>query len=408
MRDTMQQFDILDCPADVPGVRLATAAAGVRKVGRVDLCLLEIAPGARAAALFTRNRFCAAPVHVARAHLALAAPRLLVINSGNANAGTGIQGHADALAVCAAGAVQLGCEIEAVLPFSTGVIGQRLPAERIVETLPGALDTLHGDGWLAAAQAIMTTDTVPKWASARVNGARGSHVVTGIAKGAGMIKPDLATMLAFIATDAPVTRPALATLLREVCDRSFNRITIDGDTSTNDSCVLVATGVPADVAFVPGHQDWPAFAAAVEAVCVSLARAIVRDGEGATRLVTVRVDGADSTADALKAAYAVAESPLVKTALFAGDPNWGRILAAVGRSGVADLDITQVSIALDDYAIVRDGEPVQEYEEKVAADIMARPEFEIRVTLGRGTAAVEVITCDFSYDYVKINAEYRS
>lgn len=404
----MSQFEILDHPASVPGVRLATAAAGVRKVGRVDVCLLEIAPGARAAAVFTRNRFCAAPVHVARAHLAIAAPRLLVINSGNANAGTGAQGHADALAVCAAGAALLGCQTEAVLPFSTGVIGQRLPAERIVDALPGALAGLSSERWAAAAEAIMTTDTVPKWASARVHGTRGDYVVTGIAKGAGMIKPDMATMLAFIATDAPIAAPALAPLLRDVCDRSFNRITIDGDTSTNDSCVLVATGAPTDVALAPGHVDWPALAAAIEAVSLALARAIVRDGEGATRLVTVRVEGAGTQGDALKAAYAVAESPLVKTALFAGDPNWGRILAAVGRSGVSDLEITEVGIALDDYPIIRGGEPVPGYEERHAAAIMAKPEFEIRVTLGRGAASADVLTCDFSYDYVKINAEYRS
>lgn len=392
----------------VNGIRLATASAGVRKAGKVDLCVIEIAEGARTAGVFTRNVFCAAPVTICREHLARSTPRLLVINSGNANAGTGEQGFVDAHAVCKAGAHLLGCPSAAVLPFSTGVIGQRLPAEKIIAALPAAISGLSPAGWPGAAAAIMTTDTFPKCHSAQVTLAGITYTVTGIAKGAGMIKPDMATMLAFIATDLPLSALGVSEMVREVADRSFNRITIDGDTSTNDSCMLIATGALEDGAIEPGDTHWASAINAVEAVFKALARAIVRDGEGATKLVSVHVSGGESAAECLKAAYAVAESPLVKTALFASDPNWGRILAAVGRSGVVGLRMENIGIALDDYPIIRGGEPVVGYDEAVSASIMAGKEFAIRVTLGDAPHSVEVLTCDFSYDYVRINAEYRS
>lgn len=399
-------FEITDQALSVPGIRLATASAGVRKAGKVDLCLVEMAPGGRAAGVFTRNVFCAAPVTIARRHLDTLPPRLLVINSGNANAGTGERGFEDALAVCRSAAGLLGCPTEAVLPFSTGVIGQRLPAERITAALPGAVAALTDADWPAAAGAIMTTDTFPKCVSARVMLSGREYRITGIAKGAGMIKPNMATMLAFIATDLPLAQGPLDAMLGKLADRSFNRITIDGDTSTNDSCVLLATG---DLSAPLADPAAEALAGeALEAVFKALARAIVRDGEGATKLVTVAVSGGISEAECLKAAYAVAESPLVKTALFASDPNWGRILAAVGRSGVEGLRMDRIGISLDDCLIIRGGEPVPAYEEAVAARIMAGKEFTIGVTLGDGPAAVEVLTCDFSYDYVRINAEYRS
>lgn len=395
-------------PLSIPGIRLNTLAAGIRKTGRVDTVVIEIAPQSTVGAVFTLNVFCAAPVEVARHHLSGATPRLLVINSGNANAGTGAQGHRDALEVCAAAGVSLGCAATAVLPFSTGVIGQRLPAEKMVAAMPTAMAGLTDDGWAAAARGIMTTDTVPKCVSLTVAAGAARYRVTGIAKGAGMIKPNMATMLAFIATDAAVEQGALQSLTRELADRSFNRITIDGDTSTNDSCVLIATGRAGGPVLTPAHPEWAAFAKGVGEVFIELARAIVRDGEGATKLVTVAVSGGRSEQDCLRAAYAVAESPLVKTALFASDPNWGRILAAVGRSGVPDLRIADIDIRIGDVPIVRGGEPVPGYDESAVAAVMKTAEYEIGIVIGQGAAHTAVLTCDFSFDYVKINAEYRS
>lgn len=395
-------------PLSIAGIRLATIAAGIRKTGRDDTVVIELAPGAKTGGVFTRNVFCAAPVELARRHLAAAAPRLFVINSGNANAGTGEQGVRDAQAVCAAAAAALGCAADEVLPFSTGVIGQRLPAEKMIAAMPAAIAGLAADGWASAARGIMTTDTVPKFASLTVATGAGRYRVTGIAKGAGMIKPDMATMLAFVATDAPVERAALQTLTRNLADGSFNRITIDGDTSTNDSCMLIATGAAGGPTLAPSHPDWTLFAGAVGQVFTELARAIVRDGEGATKLVSVAVSGGRSELDCLRAAYAVAESPLVKTALFAADPNWGRILAAVGRSGVPDLRIADVDIHIGGVPIVRGGEPVPDYEEAAVAAVMKTAEYEIGITIGKGSARGTVLTCDFSFDYVKINAEYRS
>ena len=393
----------------IPGLRLAAAAAGIRYRDRDDLVAFELAPGSQCAAVFTRNAFCAAPVALARRHLAAGTPRWLLINAGNANAGTGARGLAAAEASCQALAARAGCAAGQVLPFSTGVIGEHLPVERIAAALPELLGTLAEDGWPRAARAIMTTDTVPKLVSRRFELDGRPATVTGIAKGAGMICPNMATLLAFVATDAAVAPALLQDCLRDIADRTFNAITIDGDTSTNDSCVLIATGAHGN----PPLADTaaPGFAAlreAVEAVCLELATAIVRDGEGATKLVRVRVEEAAERAEARQVAYTIAHSPLVKTALFASDPNWGRILAAVGRAGLADLALEGVRIELGDVRIVTDGGRDPDYTEAAGAAVMAQPEILIRVLLGRGTAATTVLTCDFSYEYVRINAEYRS
>ncbi len=390
----------------VAGVRCAAVAAGVRKPGRRDLVLFELAPGSTAAAMFTRNRFCAAPVQLAKRHLETTAPRYLLINTGNANAGTGADGMAAALRCCSAAAELAGVELEAILPYSTGVIGEPLPSERIVAALPQAFAGLAADAWADAAHGILTTDTAAKGVSLRSDA---GWVMTGISKGAGMIRPDMATMLAFIATDAAVSAPVLDALLKEAVEASFNRITVDGDTSTNDAVTLVATGAAGSptITAVDSAQG-RAFAAALEATCVQLAQAIVRDGEGATRFVTVRIEGARNRAEALAVAYAIAHSPLVKTALFAGDPNWGRLLAAIGRACIDDLDVTGVDLFLDDVRIAVAGSVAPEYREADGARVMAQPEILIRAHLGRGDATETVWTTDLSYDYVKINAEYRS
>jgi glutamate N-acetyltransferase / amino-acid N-acetyltransferase len=393
----------------VPGVRLAAGAAGIRYQGRNDLLLVELAPGSQCAAVFTRNAFCAAPVTLARAHLAAGAPRWWLINAGNANAGTGARGLTDAQSSCQALADLAGDTPELVLPFSTGVIGEHLPVERIAAVLPDLLSRLDGAAWSDAARAIMTTDTVPKLVSRRFELAGRTATVTGTCKGAGMICPDMATMLAFLATDAAVEPGCLQASLSAAVERSFNAITIDGDTSTNDACVLAATGAlgNAPIADLEG-PDGAAFQAALESVCVELATAIVRDGEGATKLVTVRVEGAADLAEARRVAYTIAHSPLVKTALFASDPNWGRILAAAGRAGVPDLAIERIRIWLGAVLIVENGGRAPDYTESAGAAVMREPEILIRVALGRGAVATQVLTCDFSYDYVKINAEYRS
>lgn len=395
--------------APVPGVRLAAGAAGIRYRDRNDLVLMELAPDAQCAAVFTRNAFCAAPVTVARAHLAAAAPRYWLINAGNANAGTGARGLADAQASCQAVAGLTGVAAERVLPFSTGVIGEHLPVERIAAALPDLIARLDADAWPAVARAIMTTDTVPKLVSRRFALGERTATLTGICKGAGMICPNMATMLAFLATDAAVDPALLRASLSAAADRSFNAITIDGDTSTNDACVLAATGTLGNAPIAdPASPDGVAFQAALESLCVELATAIVRDGEGATKLVAVAVEGARDLAEARQVAYTIAHSPLVKTALFASDPNWGRILAAVGRAGVQDLDIDRLRIWLGDVLIVERGGRAPDYTESAGAAVMREPEILIRVDLARGQAETRVLTCDFSYDYVKINAEYRS
>lgn len=392
----------------VAGVRIGTAKAGIKKPGRRDLTLFELAPGSAVAAVFTRNRFSAAPVQVAQRHLAAGAPRYLLINTGNANAGTGAEGLQAALRCCQALAAQAATAEESILPFSTGVIGEPLPVERISAALPDCLDALSADSWALAAEGIMTTDTVPKGASRRFQVGGRDYVLTGISKGAGMIKPNMATMLAFLATDAPVNQAALQVALAEAVRLSFNRITVDGDTSTNDACVLIATGAAGGAALEPGSADFAVFIEALQAVCLELAQAIVRDGEGATKLITVAVSEGANEAECERVAYAIAESPLVKTAFFASDPNWGRILAAIGRAGIDDLEVEKVRLYLDDLLLAEQGGRVSGYREEEAAARMAQAEITIAVRLGRGSAAATVWTCDFSYDYVRINADYRS
>ena len=393
----------------VPGVRLATAEAAIKKPGRKDVLLVEIAEGAQVAGVFTRNAFAAAPVQLCRERLRKSsAMRALLVNSGNANAATGKDGLASARATTAAVAAALGLRDDAVLPFSTGVIGQQLPVNRINAAIGHAAGRLEEDGWLDAARAIMTTDTVPKGCSRRVRIAQGEVTVTGIAKGVGMLCPDMATMLAFVATDARLSPAAVRRCLRDAVAVSFNCATVDGDTSTNDSCVLVATGQAGAKALAPGSRDYRAVAAAITEVCVELAQAVVRDGEGATRFVTLEVGGARTVAEARRVAFAVAHSPLVKTALFAGDANWGRLAMAIGKAGVAGLRQDRVSVALDDVRVLARGEPHPAYREEQGAAVLARPEYTIAIDLGRGKARARIWTCDFSYDYVKINAEYRT
>jgi len=390
----------------VPGVCLGSTAAGIKTPGRPDLVVMTLAPGSVCAAVFTQNAFCAAPVIVAREHLSQQQPACLLINTGNANAGTGETGINDARVCCEAVAAEQGCAAQAVLPFSTGVIGEPLPVKPILAGIPDALGQLDVQGWAAAASAILTTDTVPKGASKQLEIDGQLVTITGIAKGAGMIRPDMATMLAFVATDATLEAGVLQDCLSQAVGKSFNRITVDGDTSTNDACVLVATG--SGVALEPGSEGHALFSEALTDICCQLAQAIVRDGEGATRFVTVAVDHGASSDECLQVAYTIAHSPLVKTALFAGDPNWGRILAAVGRAGVADLELAQLEIFLDEVCIVREGGRASDYTEAAGQQVMDRSEITIRVDLQRGSCSETVWTCDLSYDYVKINAEYRT
>ncbi|AHE99266.1 bifunctional glutamate N-acetyltransferase/amino-acid acetyltransferase ArgJ [Thioalkalivibrio paradoxus] len=392
--------------APVPGIRLAAGAAGIRYPGRDDLVLIDAGPQAAVAALFTTNAFSAAPVRVAKEHLAGARARWLLINSGNANAGTGSEGLAAARHCCRAVARQTRGEASAVLPFSTGVIGEPLPVHRIEDALPGLVDGLREDAWLDAARAIMTTDTVPKGGSRSVELAGGTVTLTGIAKGSGMIHPDMATMLAFIGTDADIPPDLLRWMLVRAARESFNAITVDGDTSTNDALVCVASGASG---VQPGSEaDLDAFAGALQSLCLELAEAIVRDGEGATKFVRVTVRGGRDAGEARRVAETVALSPLVKTALFASDPNWGRILAAVGRAGVPDFEIDRVGIAVNGVNIVAGGRRAPGYTEAAGQQAFSEPELEIAIDLGRGAAGYRKYTCDFSYDYVRINADYRS
>lgn len=392
----------------VPGLRLGTASAGIKKPGRRDLVLMELAAGSQVAAVFTRNAFCAAPVLLAREHLAQTTPRYLLINTGNANAGTGEQGLKDARACCDALAQAGACRREQVLPFSTGVIGEPLPVAKLVAGLPQALAALDEDGWNGAAHGILTTDTVPKGASRRIEIDGRVVTITGIAKGSGMIRPDMATMLAYVATDAAVEQALLQQCLAAAVEVSFNRITVDGDTSTNDACVLVATGQAGAAIRQPHGEAYSRLCEAVTAVCEELALAIVRDGEGATKLITVQVEEGADTGECLQVAYAIAHSPLVKTAFFASDPNWGRILAAVGRAGLPALNLNAVRLYLGDICLVQNGGRDPAYREEQGQRVMNQKEITIRVLLGRGKAAARVWTCDFSYDYVRINAEYRT
>jgi glutamate N-acetyltransferase/amino-acid N-acetyltransferase len=397
----------------VAGIRLGTAMAGIRKAGRRDLLVVEITAGAAVAGVFTRNRFCAAPVQLCREHLAGGSGiRALLVNTGNANAGTGEDGLARARRTCAALAARLGIGEREVLPFSTGVIMETLPVDRIEAGLPAAVAALRpadGAAWAEAAVAIMTTDTVPKAASRQVEIGGRTVTLSGISKGAGMIRPNMATMLGFIATDAVVAPALLQPLVKEAADRSFNRITIDGDTSTNDSFVLIATrrAGHAEITSLDSAEG-RALREALGALAEDLAMAIVRDGEGATKFITVRVEGGRDEAECLAAAYAIAHSPLVKTAFFASDPNLGRILAAVGYAGIDDLDQALIDLFLDDVHVVEHGGRRPQYREEDGQRVMKRSEITIRVHLHRGAAAGQVWTCDLSHDYVRINADYRS
>jgi len=395
----------------ISGCELGYAQAGIRKQGRKDLLLLRLAEGASVAGVFTRNAFCAAPVQVCRQHLATGREiRALMVNTGCANAGTGRGGLEDARASCAALAERLGLAPEQVLPFSTGVILERLPMDRLLAGLPEGIERLGQADWLDAAEAIMTTDTQPKAASRQVSLSRGSVTLTGISKGAGMIRPNMATMLGFLATDAHLPQALLATLVRHAADESFNAITIDGDTSTNDSFIGIATGqgpVRFDTADL-GTPDWLAFEAAFVALAQDLAQAIVRDGEGATKFITITVEGAQTRQEARLVAYAVGHSPLVKTAFFASDPNLGRILAAIGYSGVPDLEVDRVSVWIGNTLVADAGGRAGSYTEAAGKAEMARSDIPVRIQLGRGTERATVWTCDLSHDYVSINADYRS
>ena len=394
----------------VAGISLGTAGAGIKNWARDDVLLVSLTAGTRASGVFTQNRFCAAPVTVCREHLARGTEmRALLINAGNANAGTGVRGLADARATCAAAAQVLGCAAPEVLPFSTGVIMEPLPVERIVAALPRAHAALSPTGWHAAVRAIMTTDTVPKATSRRIDLDGVAVTVTGIAKGAGMIAPNMATMLGFVATDAPLAGGLLRELAAEIADASFNRITIDGDTSTNDSFVLIATAKARMPPIDRGNDARvPALRATLESVALELAQAIIRDGEGATKFIAVTVEGGRTAGECDRVARAIANSPLVKTAFFASDPNLGRIVCAIGNAGVADLDPAHVSFWLDETLVVADGGRAASYREEDGQRAMAKAEIVVRVTLGRGDARATVWTCDLSHEYVTINADYRS
>jgi len=403
-------------PADllsVGGVRLGVAEAGIRKANRRDLTVIELAEGSRAAGVFTRNRFCAAPVQVCKEHLAAGSIRALVINTGVANAGTGEPGLANARATCAALAQEMGLKAAQVLPFSTGVILEPLPVDRLVTGLPKAVANLRADGWFDAAHAIMTTDTLAKAVSRQVEIGGTTVTLTGISKGAGMIRPNMATMLGFLACDAAVAQALLDGLVKEAADLSFNSITVDGDTSTNDSFILIATGAAGNAEITDAASaDYKALRDAVVEVSIALAQAIVRDGEGATKFMAIAVEGGQDRDECRKVAYAVAHSPLVKTAFFASDPNLGRILAAIGYAGIDDLDVSRLRVWLgnpDESVLVAEhGGRAASYREEAGSRIMKHAELTVRIDLARGAAAATVWTCDFSYDYVKINADYRS
>ena len=392
---------------NIDGIQLFTARAGIKQTDRADLTLMVLSGGNTVGAVFTTNRFCAAPVHIAKSHLFDEdGVRAIIINTGNANAGTGAQGRIDAIETCAATAEQTGCKPSQVLPFSTGVILEPLPVGKIVAALP----KMQPADWADAARAIMTTDTVPKSAS-REGSVGEKHTVraTGIAKGSGMIHPNMATMLSFIATDAKVSQPVLQLMTQEIADETFNTITVDGDTSTNDSFVIIATGKNSqseiDNIADPRYKQLKDL---LGSLALELAQAIVRDGEGATKFITVRVENAKTRDEARQAAYAVAHSPLVKTAFFASDPNLGRLLAAIGYAGIADLDTDTVEMYLDDVLVAENGGRAASYTEEQGQAVMAKDEITVRIKLHRGQASATVYTCDLSHDYVSINADYRS
>ncbi|OAI24367.1 bifunctional glutamate N-acetyltransferase/amino-acid acetyltransferase ArgJ [Methylomonas koyamae] len=391
----------------VKGIKLGSSNAGIKQTVRDDILVIEMAEGGSCAAVFTQNAFCAAPVHIAKAHLSQN-PRWLLVNSGNANAGTGKQGLQDAFACCAGLAGEVDALAQQVLPFSTGVIGEPLPVEKLAAALPAAVANLAESHWDRAARAIMTTDTFPKGASLQLDIGGHPVAITGISKGAGMIQPNMATMLGFIATDAKIEQGLLQECLNATVEQSFNRITVDGDTSTNDACVVLASGCSAAPEILPGSEHLATFGAALATVCKRLAELIIRDGEGATKLMRIIVEQARDSGEALQVAKTIAHSPLVKTAFFASDPNWGRILAAVGRAGVENMELEKIEIYLGTVCIVENGGRAPSYTEQDGQRVMSQQEIDVTVRLGRGTASEQVLTCDFSYDYVKINAEYRT
>ncbi|SOD41182.1 bifunctional glutamate N-acetyltransferase/amino-acid acetyltransferase ArgJ [Nitrosovibrio sp. Nv4] len=397
----------------IKGVALGAAEAGIKKPGRRDLLVITLDEGATVAGVFTQNDFCAAPVIVAKEHLSNLNPscsvRALVVNTGNANAGTGDAGIVNARATCAELARLLDCDSRQVLPFSTGVIMERLPLERIIAGLPAAVADLKTDNWFAASQAIMTTDIVSKAASKQVSLNGTPATITGIAKGSGMIHPNMATMLSYIATDAALSQPLLEEIVRYAAENSFNRITVDGDTSTNDAFILIGTGRAANSAITDNKSaDFAQLRDAITEVATQLAQAIIRDGEGATKFITIQVDGGKTMDECLKAGYAIAHSPLVKTAFFASDPNLGRILAAIGYAGIEKLDISKLQLYLDNVLVAEKGGRAEGYLEQDGQRVMKQSEITVRVVLNRGQASATVWTCDLSYDYVKINADYRS
>lgn len=393
----------------VPGVSLGIAEAGIKKCNHKDLLVIVLDQGAQVAGVFTQNRFCAAPVVVAKDHLASACIKALVVNTGNANAGTGESGLEHARTTCATLAGLLDCEPQQVLPFSTGVIMEPLPLETIVEGLPAAVADLKADNWFAAAQAIMTTDIVPKGISKQIELSGKTVTITGIAKGSGMIRPNMATMLGFVAADAKICHSLLQRIVQHAANHSFNCITVDGDTSTNDALMFIATGCAGNAEICdPESADFEQLQDAVTQVAIALAQMIVRDGEGATKFIAVQVEAGRHEAECKQVAYAIAHSPLVKTAFFASDPNLGRILAAIGYADIDDLDVSGIQLYLGDVLVAENGGRAAGYREEDGQRVMSQSEITVRVVLNRGVAASTVWTCDFSYDYVKINSDYRS
>jgi glutamate N-acetyltransferase / amino-acid N-acetyltransferase len=392
----------------VPGFRLGATSAGIKTLGRKDLVIMEVVEGGTVAGVFTQNAFCAAPVQLTKAHIVTTKSRYLVTNTGNANAGTGEPGRQDAKAVCHTVAELAGVSVEAVLPFSTGVIGEPLPVEKIITALPAAYSDLSEAGWADAAAGILTTDTRPKGASTQLELAGKTITVTGITKGSGMIKPNMATMLSYVATDAVIASDLLERLVSNAVDASFNRITVDGDTSTNDCAMLIATGASGVNIGELSDTDQDSFEASLQELFISLAHQIIKDGEGATKFVAVEVTGGLDSSECLAVAYTVAESPLVKTALFASDPNWGRILAAIGRAGLPSLDVEAIQVYLDDVLIAEKGGRAESYLESSGQAVMDQERISIRIHLNRGKYQETVWTTDLSHDYIKINAEYRT
>jgi len=393
----------------VKGVQVAACSADIYKIKRKDLALISFSSASNCAAVFTQNAFCAAPVVIAKNHIKKSKPVYCLINSGNANAGLGEQGNEAAMDVCQHLANHADISVESVLPFSTGVIAETFPVDKIKNAIPTLLDKLREDAWLDVADAIITTDTVAKGISKRIKLADGEITITGIAKGSGMIRPDMATILAFIATDADIGTSLIQSVLHEVVEKSFNCINVDGDTSTNDACFMVATG-ESGVAEIKSLSQGSGllFKNALLEICVYLAQAIVRDGEGASKFITIAVAGGSSEAESREVALTVANSPLVKTAFFASDPNWGRILAAIGRTTLPDLDIGRISISLNDVKIVESGERAGDYTEAEGQRVMTQEEITVSISLGRGSASAVIWTCDLSYEYIRINSEYRS